>query len=164
MVIIIVIGYSAIGKSSLCDNRNISFKYIDLESASFRNDEGIRPDDWYIYYCNVAEHLSKQHNIVFVSSHKEIRDRLKNSTENVICIYPSLELKDKWITKLESRYQNTKSDKDYRAWQNAIHSYDDNIKEIKECGIPGIEIDRMDYSLENIIVNYEIKLISDDMK
>lgn len=160
----IVIGYQAIGKSSLCDNKNITFKFIDLESSSFRNDKGIRCDDWYIYYCNVAEHLSRQHNIVFISSHKEVRDRLKNSKENVICIYPSLNLKEQWIDKLEARYLNSKTDKDYRAWKNALQSYDENIKDLMECGIPGIEIDDMNYSLQNIIVNYEIKLISDKIK
>ena len=159
----ICIGFSCIGKSTLCSNRNISFKYIDLESSSFRNKEGIRPDDWYIYYCNVAEHLSRQHNIVFVSCHKEVRDILKDSKENVISIFPSLELKDKWIERLENRYNTTKSDKDYRAWKNALQHYEENIKDLKSCGIPYIEIKDMDYNLESMIVNYEINLISKTM-
>lgn len=159
----ICLGYQCIGKSTLCNNRNISFKYIDLESSSFRNKEGIRPDDWYVYYCNVAEHLSRQHNIVFVSTHKEVRDILKDSEENVVCIFPSLELKDKWIEKLENRYNTTKSDKDYRAWKNALQYYEENIKDLMTCGIPYIEIKDMDYNLESMIVNYEINLISKTM-
>ena len=160
----IVIGYQGIGKTSLCMDKGISFKFIDLESSSFRNDEGIRPDDWYIYYCNVAEHLSRQHNTIFVSSHKEVRDRLKNSDQNVVCIFPSLKLKNEWIQRLETRYRLTKSDKDYRAMKNALSMYDENIKDLMECGIPYIEIESMDYNLHQLIVDYEIGIISKTLK
>ena len=160
----IVIGYQGIGKTSLCMNKNISFKFIDLESSSFRNDLGIRPDDWYIYYCNVAEHLSRQHNIIFVSSHKEVRDRLKNSDQHVVCIFPSLKIKDEWIKRLENRYQLTKSDKDYRAWKNALDNYDENIKDLMDCGIEYIEIGSMDYNLHQMVIDYEIGILSRNLK
>lgn len=163
MIIIICIGYQGIGKTSLCHNKNISFKFIDLESSCFRNDEGIRPNDWYIYYTNVAIDLSKQHNIVFVSSHKEVRDRLKDCSENVVCIFPSLKLKDQWIAKLETRYKDTGLDKDYRALQNAIHSYDENIKDLMECGIPSIEIEDMNYELKNLVINHEINIMRNQL-
>lgn len=159
----ICVTYQCVGKSTLCRNKNISFKFIDLESSCFRNDEGIRPNDWYIYYTNVAIDLSKQHNIVFVSSHKEVRDRLKDCGENVVCIFPSLKLKDQWIAKLEARYKETGSDKDYRALQNAIHSYDENIKDLMECGIPCIEIEDMNYELKNLVINHEINIMRNQL-
>ena len=159
----IVVGYQGIGKSTLCKSKNISFRFIDLESSSFRGKDGARPDDWYIYYCNVAEHLSKQNCVVFVSSHKEVRDILKNSNENVVCVFPSLKIKDEWIKRLENRYNMTKSDKDYRAWKNALQCYDNNVKDLENCGIPFIEIDNMNYKLDEIIIDYEISLISRKM-
>ncbi len=159
----IVVGYQGIGKSTLCKSKNISFRFIDLESSSFRGKDGIRPDDWYIFYCNVAEHLSGQNCIVFVSSHKEVREILKNSKENVVSIFPSLEIKDEWIKRLENRYSVTQSDKDYRAWKNALQCFEENINDIKSCGIPYIEIDSMNYKLEDLVINYEIGLISRKM-
>ena len=90
----IIIGYPGIGKSTLAGQNN----YIDLESSNFWN-KGKRPDDWYIYYCNIALDLSRQGYVVFVSSHEAVRNRLKYAItdERIICIYPSLELKDEWI-------------------------------------------------------------------
>ena len=164
----VCIGYQGIGKSTLCNNQSISFKFIDLESSSFFNDEGVRPDDWYIYYCNVAEHLSSQRCIVFVSSHEVVRNRLKNSKENICIICPSPKLKDKWTERLEKRYKLTKKDKDYKAWQNALDRYTENINELKNSGFPVIEIQDMNYDLKQMVINYEIEIlahrISEDYK
>ena len=99
----IVIGYQGIGKSTLAKKKS---GYIDLESGCFWNN-GIRIDDWYIYYCQIAEHLSKQGNIVFISSHKQVRDYLKSSNERVICVYPSILLEEEWKAKLRRRYNET---------------------------------------------------------
>ena len=161
----IVIGYQGIGKSTLCynDNNNI-LRYLDLESSSFFDDNGKRPDDWYIYYCNVAEHLSRQKFIVFVSSHEVVRNRLFKSSENVVCVFPSEKLKDEWIKRLEFRYQTTKLEKDYKAWQNSLDNYDNNIADLKKSGFPCIEISSMDYSLKDLIVDYEIYLLSHKIK
>ena len=84
----IIIGYQGIGKSSISVRNSCR---IDLESGTFWNND-TRPNDWYIYYCNIAEHLSKQKFTVFTSSHKEVRERLKFSNENIWVIYPSLYL------------------------------------------------------------------------
>ena len=68
----IIIGYQGIGKSSVS---GADSGCIDLESSNFWN-EGVRADDWYIYYCNIALDLSKQGFTVFTSSHKEVREYL----------------------------------------------------------------------------------------
>ena len=142
----IIVGYQCIGKSTLA---NMCLKYIDLESGSFWHD-GKRPDDWYIYYCQIAEHLSKQGYNVFVSSHEPVRKFLKNSSERVIAIAPSIELKDQWIEKLKNRYEASKLDKDYRAYMNAVDRYTENIKEIaKDCDT--VFIRSMTYDIESLI-------------
>lgn len=143
----IIIGYQGIGKSTLARNKA---GYIDLESGCFWHN-GSRIDDWYIYYCQIAEHLSAQGNVVFVSSHKVVKDFLKSSNERVICIYPSILLSDEWKLKLHRRYEETKLTKDYKAWMNAEEMYHVNISELMMCGIPHAEIDHMDYDLESII-------------
>lgn len=148
----IIVGYQCIGKSTLS---NMCLKYIDLESGSFWHD-GKRPDDWYIYYCQIAEHLSKQGYNVFVSSHEPVRKFLKNSSERVIAIAPSVELKDQWIEKLKNRYETSKLDKDYRAYMNAVDRYTENIEEIaKDCDT--IFIRSMTYDIESLIEAYLAK-------
>ena len=146
----IIIGYQGIGKSTLASKDN---NFIDLESSSFFHN-GKRPNNWYVYYCNIAANLSRQGYNVFVSSHEVVRNRLKKyfSDEKVICIYPSIDLKDEWIKKLKDRFDKDISDKNYKAWMNAVDRYIDNIIEIKNCGIPGIEITSMDYDLHGEIV------------
>ena len=143
----IVIGYQGIGKSTLSKN-NLNF--IDLESGNFWVD-GKRADDWYKPYCQIAEHLSQQGYIVFVSSHEVVRNQLKNSTEDVKCCVPSPELKDAWVQKLQERYCMSQLDKDYKAFMNAKDRFTENVHEIIESGYDVILITRMDYNLEKLI-------------
>lgn len=101
----IVIGYQGIGKStlSLCLN-DIGIPFIDLESGCFWND-GVRADDWYKSYVNIALDLARQGYNVFVSSHKQVREELLKSFRNDIYVcYPSKNLKQEWIMKLRDRY------------------------------------------------------------
>lgn len=144
----ILIGYQGIGKSTLAFKEN---NFIDLESSNFFYKDK-RIDNWYIYYCNIAAHLSKQGFNVFVSSHEVVRNRLKKYfDEPLICIVPSINLKDEWIKKLYERYINHKSEKNYKAWMNAVDRYEDNINEIKNSGIGFIEIENINYNLEDIL-------------
>ena len=143
----IVVGYQGIGKSTLAKKKS---GYIDLESGSFWHN-GNRIDDWYIYYCQIAEHLSSQGNVVFVSSHKVVRNYLKSSKERTICVYPSIFLSEEWKKKLHERYESTKLTKDHKAWMNAEENFHVNIGDLMMCGIPHAEIDHMDYDLHEII-------------
>lgn len=143
----IIVGYQGIGKSTLAGKNNV----IDLESGNFWNN-GVRPDDWYIYYCQIAEHLSQQGYIVFTSSHEVVRNRLKEySKEKVYTIYPSLKLHDEWINKLRDRYNNSKLEKDYKALMNAEDRYYENIEELKNSGIEVLEIEDMGYRLGDMV-------------
>lgn len=143
----IIIGYQGIGKSTLAGK----YKYIDLESGNFWHN-GIRQDNWYVFYCKIAEHLSQQGYNVFVSSHEVVRNRLrKYSNEQLCVVFPSVELKDQWIDKLKKRFESTKLEKDYKAWMNAEDRYTENINELKNSGISYIEIKDINYSLEDIL-------------
>lgn len=143
----IIIGYQGIGKSSLAGKHNC----IDLESGNFWHN-GIRPDNWYVFYCKFAEHLSQQGYIVFVSSHEVVRNRLKKySKQKLYIIHPSVGLKTEWINKLKERFESTRLEKDYKAWMNAEDRYVDNILELMSSGLEFYTINDMDYNLEDIV-------------
>lgn len=152
----IIIGYQGIGKSTLAGRNN---KFIDLESGNFWVD-GKRADDWYKPYCQIAEHLSQQGYIVFTSSHEVVRKQLESSSEMIVVVYPSDELKDMWIDKLEKRYKKSGLEKDFKALMNAKDRYSDNINELSEYGhkMYRIVIISMDYDLESSIIYLENKI------
>lgn len=149
----IVIGYQGIGKSTLA-SRNL--KYIDLESSNFWFDDAetkqrVRHSNWYEMYCNVAEDLSGQGYIVFVSSHQPVRERLSKSEEYVITCVPSLDLKEQWLEKLHIRFKESGLEKDYKAYMNALDRFTENITEIINSGFDALVINDMHYDLRNLI-------------
>ena len=144
----IVIGYQGIGKSTLAQK---DFRYVDLESSALRQGN-VRWHNWYEPYCMIAEWLSKQGYTVFVSSHKEVRDYLNEFCEEPFCaVVPSESLKDEWIDKLKRRYEQFPTDKNYRAYMNAVDRYTENIREIKEDVEDVREITTMSYELDRLI-------------
>ena len=147
----IVIGYQGIGKSTLADREK---GYIDLESSCFRID-GIRADDWYKAYSNIALDLSRQGYDVFTASHAVVREWLathNKTNENIVICYPADFLKDLWVEKLEDRYNKTGLQKDLIAWKNAEDRYVDNINEMiadaDKYGFGKCCLMSMDYDLE----------------
>ena len=154
----IIIGFPGIGKSTLASNND---KFVDLESSYFKTpDDG--NEDWVVEYCKLAEFLSKNGNIVFVSSHKAVRDCITkmHTDEHVACIFPSERIREQWIKKLEDRYMNSGPDKDYgafnkdyRAFIRARDHYDDDIRELYfDDGIPyKWVITNINYNLEEEI-------------
>ena len=147
----IVIGYQGIGKSTLAGRNN---RFIDLESSNFWVD-GKRADDWYKPYCQIAEHLSRQGYIVFTSSHEVVRKQLEKSREAVVLVFPSIELKDEWISKLQDRYEWSGLEKDYKALMNAKDRYEDNIKELEASNIEyKMALKNIDYDLEAALIHF----------
>ena len=148
----IIIGYQGIGKSTLAGKNGC----IDLESGNFwfydeETKQKMRHSNWYIPYCQIANHLSEQGYTVFVSSHEVVRNELKKSDQRVIVVCPDLHLKDEWIKKLEDRYEYTGLEKDFKAFKNAFDRYEENIKELLYSGFDTYAIDSMDYVLSKII-------------
>ena len=146
----IISGYQGIGKSTLSQGDP---KFIDLESGCFWVN-GVRSEDWYIVYCQMAEHLSRQGYTVFMSSHKAVREYLKASTERVYCCAPTIGLKDAWIEKLKQRYELTGQEKDKKAYLNAKQCYEENIKDIATCGLEVLWLPKLSYSLRETIIRY----------
>lgn len=164
----IITGYQGIGKSTLARN---NVKIIDLESSSFwKYEEDVslnktgnktRHEDWYVYYCQVAQHLSAQGYIVFVSCHQEVRDWLSvHNSEKFCAIFPSKDIKEDWLNRLENRYKESQSEKDLRAYEHAKASYDNDIYKLwYECQY-NVEyyhnvaiIDDINYDLQELVDN-----------
>ena len=150
----IIVGYQGIGKSTLAAKDK---DFIDLESGNFFID-GFRDANWYMPYCNIAESLSQQGYNVFVSSHKAVRLRLKESTEDVIAIVPNLNLKDQWIDKLYKRYEKSGLEKDEKAYLNAKEAYEKNIRDIMEDCVTVTIDNHINYNLYALIQTGELRL------
>ena len=143
----IVIGYQGIGKSTLARE---SKGFVDLESSCFYVN-GKRSTDWHYYYCRIAENLSEQGYVVFVSSHMPVRDWFKRSDERAVIICPDIALKDAWIQRLYNRWVKNRTGKNYRAWRGAAEKFEDNIHDLMEEGIPVLKIKDIHYDLEDMI-------------
>lgn len=124
----IVVGYQGIGKTTVSKKHK---SCIDLDSSSFKtNSDGHRDPKWYVVYCNYAIELAKQGYTVFVSSHKCVRDELANRIrENYIVVfcYPTLELKDIWIDRLQSRFEKDPNVSNRNAFVNAKNEFSISI-------------------------------------
>lgn len=137
----IITGYQGIGKSTFAKTND---KIIDLESSCFwkydshdleKKGNKMRPDDWYVYYCQMAQYLSEQGYIVFVSCHPEVRKFLSIHNKECFCaIFPSKSIKEDWIKRLKDRYEQSGSEKDLRALEHAEKFYDSDIYQLlREC-------------------------------
>jgi predicted nucleotidyltransferase len=140
----ILVGYPAIGKSS-------SPEWVDLESSCFQV-YGQKPDNWEQMYVNVAETLDYQNLVIFLSSHKEVRNELQRRCIPYTVVYPSLKLKENWIDRLCDRMETTLSDKDYKAYNRALNYYEEDIEDLMQEE-NRIELDSMDYNLEELVLN-----------
>lgn len=151
---IIYICYQGVGKSSTVNEYDF---FIDLESSNFKDENGYRNDDWYVYYVNTAFDLASQGYSVFVSSHEVVRKQIsymKNKYYpdiNIYMVYPSIELKDEWIERLEKRYNENPTEKNRVAYLNAKDRFSENIAEMKkdaeDFGFNEVEIDTCIYKL-----------------
>lgn len=156
----IIAGYPGIGKSSLALERA---DVIDLESSVFCDEKGDRDPNWYIQYCKVAEYLSKQGYIVFISSHFAVVKQLLYNTKEVFCIiYPSLDLKDRWILRLKNRYLMNHSEKNLRAAERATEFYETDILNIIDLWSKRHPLFHRTHEIQSI--NYNLSDIVDKLK
>lgn len=143
----IICGFPGIGKTSVASSLD---RYIDLESSCFnlteRDDEGRaeKMENWKQAYCQIAFDLAFQGKLVFVSSHKEIRDYLfemqkkdvYHSDIPILLVYPAPENKNNWLERLERRYWISyncgmpDASKNKAAWKACEAHYDDFVSEI----------------------------------
>ena len=150
----IYICYQGVGKSSTVNECDF---FIDLESSHFKDENGHRTDDLYVYYVNIAFDLASQGYSVFVSSHEVVRRQISYMKEKyypnikVAIVYPTVDIKDEWIERLEKRYEENPTEKNKVAYLNAKDRFDENIAEMEkdayEFGFAIVKINKINYSL-----------------
>lgn len=149
---LIVIGYTGIGKSTIGGIDNC----IDLESGCFWVGDR-RATDWYIPYCQLAMDLANQGYNVLISSHRLVVQYMESvpRLENVgaiVVVCPQKSMKDIWLERLEKRYNETKTYKDYRSLHRAKDQYQHDIRDLLDCCLPVMQIDDLEhYSLRGYI-------------
>lgn len=119
----IIIGFPCIGKSSVANEPISGYTFsgfIDLESSNF-----VKNDNWVSEYCKVALDLSRQGYDVFVSSHESVREYLSKfqNHDDIIEVFPSLNMYDEWIGRLRNRYIIDPSDKNKRAYNYVSNNF-----------------------------------------
>ena len=167
---LIICGYPGIGKSSIRGWNNC----IDLESSYFSHDDcGEVIDDWVERYCKTALAIARQGYTVLVSCHEPVRNCLYNQQKDynkswytpkvpVVIFCPRPEMKEAWAIRLVERYLKTNRDKDLRAFEGSIRSWETNMKYMKTPDFPIYSPDEIDYDLRDYILKIRKREGCDD--
>lgn len=103
----IISAFPACGKTFFCKHHS---GVLDSDSSRFSwlkdedgNNTRVRnpafPDN---YIEHIKENIGKV-DIIFVSSHKEVRDALERNNLPYTLVYPDISLKEEWIRRLKAR-------------------------------------------------------------
>ena len=170
----IIAGYPGVGKSTLCDNplpgKNV---FIDLDSSSFKNKSGVGlyNTNWETIYVTKAIDLAIEGAIVFISTHELVLEELNRMANShgvfAAVVFPSLDLENWWIRKLEARESQDHSDKNMNASLRAKQYYYSDIKRLMNlCEQEGsnlfeAKITKKEYDIKKIVE--ELKKINNDL-
>ena len=132
----IISGYQGIGKSSASDPLE---GIIDFESSLLKENGTSRTDSWATTYVRQAIALADQGFIPLVSSHKEVRDSLrdyaKERDNHVITIAPVPWLLSAWLDRLEKRY-NEDQTREYYLVKIEANDIDNSNNLLEDYYIP----------------------------
>lgn len=101
----VVSGFPGVGKSWLHQNPN-GFVVSDSDSSNFswaNQAEKIRHPEWPNNYIGHIQTARNNADIVFVSTHKEVREAMVMAGIPFVLVYPSLEMKDEYIARYVAR-------------------------------------------------------------
>ena len=96
----VISAFPGTGKSYCFQNSDK--KVLDSDSSTF--DKKYFPDN---YIKHIKDNIGKV-DIIFVSSHKEVRDALVENGISYILVYPDKSLKDEYIERYKDRGNNEK--------------------------------------------------------
>lgn len=142
----IVVGYPGVGKTTLS---NKYMDCIDLDSSTF--DLNTQRGVFEYYHCACL--LAMKGYIVFVSSHSDLTKCILDFKNMVsyVAVYPSLDLEDRWKSRVISRWMTTRSAKDRRAMVRVCDHYVDDITDMKnKYEGRSIELNTTNYTPEKI--------------
>lgn len=143
---LVISAFPAVGKSYLFDNaEELGIVVYDSDSSTF--DKKDFPTNYIEHIQNLIDDSEKK--IVMVSSHEEVREALIENSIAFTLVYPSIELKEEFLT----RYKDRGSE------QSFIDMMEDNFDSfVESCqehgdidGVNAIEITEPNTYLSDIL-------------
>lgn len=153
----IIVGYPCIGKSTISGGKNIDLDDSDmmflLRGVSTKT-HLIRPEGWEQCYVNVAVSLSLQGFNVFVSSRPDVVGELKQRGIKFIAIYPSGELKDRWVERCAKCYESDPSEDNEQKLQRVTRCFDEETRTLAESTPYQYIIESDKYDLNELVKDF----------
>lgn len=110
----VISGFPAVGKSYLYNNYK-ELKVLDSDSSKFSwESEGVRHPDFPNNYIRHIKRNLGVVDVIFVSSHKVVREALESNGIDYTIVYPNISLKGEYI----SRYINRGNDDSFIEFLN----------------------------------------------
>lgn len=132
----IISAFPASGKTHLFDNIHREFTVLDSDSSKFswiKDNEGNKvrnPEFPKNYIEHIKENIGRV-NYIFVSSHKEVRDALKEAGIKYTLVVPEKELKDEWVKRCIHRGNNVDfCNLIFNKWNEWLEEIERNEKDI----------------------------------
>nr|DAX62877.1 MAG TPA: SHIKIMATE KINASE KINASE, PHOSPHORYL TRANSFER, ADP.9A [Caudoviricetes sp.] len=118
MSAILVSAFPGMGKSFAFNELKDKIKVLDSDSSKFDKSD---------FPSNYIEHIKnniKDNDIIFISSHKEVRDALERENINFDLFYPSKDRRNEFLENYVIRHNNRdfimKIDKNWNEWIDEI--------------------------------------------
>lgn len=153
-------GYPGIGKTSIGGqwifNKEDGYDHpiVDMETSLMKSYSGSRPDNWVVIYCNYVEDLINQGVNVMCSTHSDVRKELKSRGIEYVNVFPSLNIKQYWLDRLQQRWKDDPIDKNKAAYDRAMEWYEHDIEDLmRNDKYIAIGIER-GYDLKEVIEGY----------
>ena len=146
---IVISAFPGMGKTWYFENCQELHSSYDSDSSKFPKDDFPRN---YIEY--IKEKLKEDdRDIIFVSSHENVRQALIDEGIHFICIYPDINMKDEMIERYKKRGSSEafidNIDKNYENYISSIENMLSNSRVSGVCFTPNTYIDK--YIVDEII-------------
>ena len=153
----IIVGYPCIGKSTISGGKNVDLDDSDMRlrfSLDSAKTHLIRPEGWEQCYVNVAVSLSLQGFNVFVSSRPEVVEELEQRGVKFIAIYPSAELKCRWVERCAKCYESGPSEDNEKKLQRVTRCFDEETRILAESTPYRYIIESDKYDLNELVKDF----------
>lgn len=107
---IIISAFPACGKTFFFNNFKNKYKILDSDSSMFSwgydsngNKTDCRNPDFPNNYIQHIKDNYKKYDIIFISSHQEVREAMKENNIDYFLVYPDINEKENWLQRMKNR-------------------------------------------------------------